>query len=119
MSEQLRGPEKTESNSHKIAGAANKLTSKLAETAKIDLPQEPREDRFTRSIEEQTGKIPSTGFLALAVGSIGLSVILEITLKKKEIGNFVGLWAPTFLLFGIYNKLVKMEYEHFSPKKSA
>lgn len=69
-----------------------------------------KEGRLTKAIEKQTAKIPSVGFLTLAVGSIALSAALEFFgTKRREPGTFVGLWAPTFLLFGIYNKLVKLE----------
>lgn len=74
------------------------------------LREEPREEgRITTLIEKQTGKIPSVGFLSMALGSMALSIGLETFSKRKEFGNFVGLWAPTFLLLGIYNKLVKLE----------
>ena len=91
---------------------------KINEGATMAENQAPREGGLTRTIELQTAKIPSVGYLSLAIGSIGLSVGLEIFLKKKEIGNFVGLWAPTFLLIGIYNKLVKMEYEDLGEGKN-
>ena len=68
-----------------------------------------KEGELTKKIEEQTAKIPSVGFLSLAIGSIALSLGLSIFARKKEFANFVGLWVPTFLLFGIYNKLVKLE----------
>lgn len=67
------------------------------------------EGKVTKTIEKQTAKIPSLGFLGLAVGAMALSAGLEIFSRRKDPGTFVGLWAPTFLLFGIYNKLVKLE----------
>ena len=36
------------------------------------------EDRFTGAIESQTSKIPSTGYLAAALGAITASAILKI-----------------------------------------
>jgi hypothetical protein len=65
------------------------------------------EGSLTRIIENQTSKIPSATFLALAVGSMALSLGLAATRENKSIANFVGLWSPTFLLLGIYNKIVK------------
>ena len=65
-----------------------------------------REDRFTGAIESQTSKIPSSGYLGLAIGSMAASATLKI-LGKDEWALFVGQWAPSFLLMGVYNKLVK------------
>jgi hypothetical protein len=60
-------------------------------------------------IDDTTGKIPPVSFLALAVGSIALSAGLAIFSERKQFASFVGLWAPTFMLFGIYNKLQQLE----------
>ena len=67
---------------------------------------EHREGPIARAIEEQTAKIPSDTFLWAAFGSIALSLILKFTDRRHD-ALFVGHWAPTFLLLGIYNKLVK------------
>jgi hypothetical protein len=64
------------------------------------------EDRFTASIESQTSKIPSSGYLAAAISSMGASAVLK-ALGKDEWALFVGQWAPAFLIMGVYNKLVK------------
>lgn len=61
-------------------------------------------------IEEQTKKIPNLFFLVGALASIAGSAVL-IGNNKKLLGNFVGLWVPTLLSLGIYNKLVKLEDE--------
>ena len=66
-----------------------------------------REDRFTSSLESRTAKLPSTGYLAAALGSMGTSAVLKI-LGKDEWALFVGQWAPAFLIMGVYNKLVKL-----------
>lgn len=68
-----------------------------------------KEGRLTRKIEEQTAQFPSGLYLGFAVGSIVLSAALAAFSERKAIANFVGLWAPTFLVLGIYNKLVKLE----------
>ncbi len=64
------------------------------------------EDRFTGAIDSQTSKLPSSGYLAAALGSMGASAVLKI-LGKDEWALFVGQWAPAFLIMGVYNKLVK------------
>ena len=65
------------------------------------------EGPVAKSIEKQTAKLPSDLFLWLAVGSMGVSAGLQLT-GRKEVGNFVGQWAPAFLILGVYNKLVKV-----------
>lgn len=69
---------------------------------------EHREGPIARTIEQQTAKLPSDTFLWAAIGSIGLSLAFKAT-GKDEAANFVGHWAPTFLILGLYNKLVKLK----------
>jgi hypothetical protein len=66
------------------------------------------EGTVARAIEEQTAKLPSDTFLWAAVGSIAASMTLQY-LGKKEESLFVGQWAPTLLILGLYNKLVKLQ----------
>lgn len=67
-------------------------------------------DMANEVIEDQTKKIPNLLFLGLGIASIIGSATLTAS-KKRTLGNFVGLWVPTFLLFGLYNKMVKIEDE--------
>lgn len=67
---------------------------------------EDAEGTLTRLIERQTAKIPSDVFLFLALGSMGTSLALEIS-GRSRLSRFVGMWAPTLLTMGVYNKLVK------------
>jgi hypothetical protein len=68
-----------------------------------------REGQLTKAIEKQTAKIPSVAYLALAGGAVALSLGLAVTERRKGWANFVGLWVPSLLLLGIYNKIVKTE----------
>ena len=68
---------------------------------------EHAEGSFTRVIEHQTAKIPSDVFLFTALGSMGLSLFLELSGRRKS-SRFVGMWAPTLLMLGVYNKMVKV-----------
>ena len=70
-------------------------------------PPEHREGAVARAIESQTAKLPSDTFLWLACGSIAASLVLKIMGRGKD-ANFVGQWAPTFLILGLYNKIVKV-----------
>ena len=65
------------------------------------------EGTLARTIEKQTAKLPSDLFLWAALGSIGASFILEVT-GHEEKSRFVGQWVAPFLLFGLYNKIVKV-----------
>ena len=64
------------------------------------------EGPVARGIEEQTAKLPSDVFLWAALGSIGASLVLRM-MGKSEDALFVGQWAPTLLILGTYNKMVK------------
>jgi len=70
-------------------------------------PPEHEEGVVARTIEQQTAKLPSDTFLWLAGGSIATSLTLKIMGRDKD-ALFVGQWAPTFLILGLYNKLVKL-----------
>ena len=61
---------------------------------------------MARTIEQQTAKLPSDAFLWMAVGSMAVSATLQM-MGNKPVSLFVGQWAPTFLILGLYNKMVK------------
>lgn len=65
-----------------------------------------QEGPLARAIEHQTAKLPSEIFLWAALASIATSLVFQM-MDRKQNALFVGQWAPTFLLLGIYNKLVK------------
>jgi hypothetical protein len=69
---------------------------------------EHKEGPVAEAIEEQTAKLPSDLFLWAAVGSIAISLGFKLA-GKDDKALFVGQWPSTFLLLGLYNKLVKLE----------
>ncbi|MGE5180594.1 MAG: hypothetical protein ACM31C_00965 [Acidobacteriota bacterium] len=73
-----------------------------------------REGTLTSRIERVTAALPSTTWLMLAGGAMIGSLVLRLVDREKT-ANFVGEWVPTFLLLGIYNKLVKL---HGSDRES-
>ena len=79
---------------------------------------EHTEGTVARMIEQQTAKLPSDLFLWAAFASIGGSLILQVSGKKEE-SQFVGQWAPTFLVLGLYNKLVKVAGSDRTKKSGA
>ena len=98
------------------SGMIGNTMNRMKETAGQYLDSDPkahprsehREGPIARAIEQQTARIPSDAFLWAAVGSMGLSLALEVMGEEKK-ANFVGHWAPTLLIFGLYNKLVKLQ----------
>ena len=68
----------------------------------------PTEDQFTKTVESYTAAIPSTGYLAIAIGAMALSLACQVSGRGKW-GNFIAQWVPTWLIIGLYNKLVKLE----------
>lgn len=68
---------------------------------------EHNEGPVASAIEDYTSRIPSDVFLWAALGSMAVSATLKIMRKDTE-ALFVGQWAPTFLLLGNYNKMVKL-----------
>ena len=70
------------------------------------------EGTVAKMIERQTAKVPSDLFMWAAIGGMGVSALLELTGHKNK-SRFFGQWVAPFLLFGVYNKLVK---QHGSDK---
>jgi hypothetical protein len=73
-------------------------------------------------IEAQTAKIPSDVFLWAAAGTVVAAIALQLRggrapgprfmpprfVARRLDAHFVGQWAPTLLLLGLYNKVVKV-----------
>ncbi|MFO7653547.1 MAG: hypothetical protein R6X25_06960 [Candidatus Krumholzibacteriia bacterium] len=69
--------------------------------------QEHEEGTFTRVIEEQTAKMPSTVFLVASLSTMVISLGFAVT-GRHGASRFVGMWAPALLTMGVYNKLAKI-----------
>lgn len=78
-----------------------------------------KEGPVARAIEEQTAKLPSDIFLWAAGAAIVVSLGYQIVGSRRGFldtfrparapaSTFVGMWVPTILLLGIYNKIVKV-----------
>ena len=64
------------------------------------------ESSLTRLLEHQAAKIPSDVFLFSGLGAMVASFALELA-DRPRASRFVGMWAPTLLIMGVYNKIVK------------
>ena len=76
---------------------------------------EAQEDQVTAAIEKFTSQVPSSVYLALALGSMAVSIGFK-SAGKSDNALFVGQWAAPFLILGLYNKMVK---QHGSDAVSA
>ena len=71
------------------------------------IPRPNTKKESSPAIEQQTAKLPSDLFLWVAVGSMACSATLKMMGRSHD-ALFVGQWAPTFLILGLYNKIVKV-----------
>jgi hypothetical protein len=80
------------------------------DATQTDEPQHPSgtEDQFTKTVEAYTSSVPSSGYLGVAIGAMVLSLVCQLTGRGKW-GNFIAQWVPTWLIIGLYNKMVKLE----------
>ena len=78
------------------------------ETQTFASDPKPREDEFTKDVERYTAAIPSSGYLAVAVAAMAASLVFQLAGRGKW-GNFIAQWVPTWLIIGLYNKMVKLE----------
>jgi hypothetical protein len=82
----------------------------IMERVKQRMMPEGGEGPVGRAVEQYAEKVPSDYFFWAAAGSILASLALKAT-RKDSAALFVGQWAPTFLVLGLFNKLVKTRRE--------
>jgi hypothetical protein len=73
------------------------------ETAKERPERIVRVRERMEGVREQLRQIPEDSFLIGAALSIGASLLLR-SIRKHQDAYFVGQWAPTLLLLGLYAK---------------
>jgi hypothetical protein len=83
------------------AGGMSRTGGSMAEA------QRHSEGAIARGIEDYTAQLPSDTFLWAAGASIAVSLGLMCG-GNRHAALFVGQWAPTILLLGLYNKVVKV-----------
>ena len=104
------GKEMGQRISEKGQQLADRVTDKVQDFSQRIGENEPQlhsEGPIARILESQTARVPSDVFLWAAFGSIGASLLLKAR-GRDATALFVGQWAPTFLILGLYNKLVKV-----------
>jgi hypothetical protein len=77
------------------AGATREMTENVPASA----------DSAQRKFFRVTDNITEEAWYWAAVGSIGLSAALKMA-NRNDWSIFVGQWPPTFILFGLYHRLI-------------
>ena len=90
------------------SGVKDRVNTMMDTEPKAMPRMEHREGCLARTIEQQTAKIPSDAWLWGALGSMGLSLAFELSGREKT-AHFLGHWSQTLLIFGLYNKMVKLQ----------
>ena len=68
---------------------------------------QPVEELLVVAIGKDAPKDPSDTFLMAALGSMGVSLALQL-FGRRVSSRFIGQWVPILLLFGLYNRLSKL-----------
>jgi len=84
------------------------MSTTMGQGTHTTMGQQHSEGPIARTIEQQTAKLPSDMFLWAAVGSMGASALFQL-MGKKHASLFIGDWVAPLLLFGVYNKIVKVQ----------
>jgi hypothetical protein len=63
-------------------------------------------DATQRTFFRVTDDVPEQAWYWLALGSIGVSAWLKLS-QRDHWALFVGQWPPTFLLLGLYHRLLR------------
>jgi hypothetical protein len=102
------GSEEPEDTNTRTTGDAFMESQKVEST--VSPQPEVTEGGVARVIESQTAKLPSDVWLWAAVASMIASLGFQATRNRRlaTLSNFLGQWVPTLLIFGLYNKLVKV-----------
>jgi hypothetical protein len=80
-------------------------------------PVRHSEGRLARALEDQTARLRSDTFLWAAGACIAAALALQL-MERRETSLFVGQWAPTLLVLGLYNKLVEIAGSDRAPSGS-
>ncbi len=76
------------------------------ELIKEERSSRPKEGTLTRKTDNITARAPSLFYLAAAIASMVVSASAFL-MGKDRLSMFIGQWAPSILILGLYNKLVK------------
>lgn len=87
--------------------ATETITNGLKEKAAAANPRR-KEGKVAKAIESETSRLPSDAFVWAGGVAMAASLTLKF-LRKDHIALFIGQWAAPLLIFGVYNKIVKVK----------
>jgi hypothetical protein len=77
----------------------------------------PRKSALPKKVKpvqkKELKKVPNMFFLGLAGAAVLGSTLLNLSNngKKKILGQLLGLWVPSLLTMGLYNKVAHVEHD--------
>jgi hypothetical protein len=77
------------------------------ESTERELSQPATEEVLVVAIGKEPAKPPADPLLMTALGSMGVSLLLQL-FGRKTTSRFIGQWVPILLLFGLYDRISKM-----------
>jgi len=69
------------------------------------------EDVITKMTARNAAMVPSKMFLCAAIAGVSAAIALKC-MGHKHTSLLLGQWSGTFLLLGIYNKIVKTHHNN-------
>lgn len=91
----------------RIGGLRSNVGGKLDELQARARSEAGHEGALTQGIERLTSALPSSTWLAFAGVALAGSLAFKAA-GRKHTALVVGQWVPTFLILGLYNKIVKV-----------
>lgn len=100
--------------------------NEISQQTRTEEASAQREGPVARNIERQTAKLPSDLYLWAAGAAVVASLMLEVrgmlaggrgkrlrgftesSRASAPLAGFIGMWVPSLLLLGVYNKIVKV-----------
>ena len=77
------------------------------EYTESELSQPSTQDVLVVAIGDEARKPPADTLLMAALGSMGVSLLLQL-FGRKTTSRFVGQWVPILLLFGLYDRISRL-----------
>ena len=72
-----------------------------------EVSQPSTEEVLVVAIGEEAPKPATDTLLMAALGSMGVSLLLQL-FGRRTTSRFVGQWVPILLLFGLYDRISKL-----------